>query len=331
MSVEPAHPTASGVTPLVGLYLDTLTSSSSRRSMRASLDTAARVAAEQHGIDLRSTVPDWSQLDWAAASRLRSAMVHRWAPATVNRHLAALRGVVKVAMLTGAMDSDQAARCREALRSVKSDHHDVDPRDRLVSEAELRMMFLAMAMDSDVIARRDAALFAVLAMGGLRRSEVVSLDLADWDPQAGELLVRHGKGGKVRKVWLHTGAATAVADWLAVRGDAPGPLLLRVRRGGHVVAGEPGRITDHAVWLRTRHWASQASIKAFAPHDLRRKMITDLLDHGDDLSAVQRLAGHATITTTARYDRRGERAARKAADHLVVPYVSPVKPRVVAD
>ena len=104
---------------------------------------------------------------------------------------------------------------------------------------------------------------------------------------------------------------------LAQRGRRLGPLFTRVTKGGKV---KLERLSAQAVYYVLKTRQKQAGLESFTPHDLRRTFAGDLLDAGADLSTVQKLMGHAQANTTARYDRRGERAKRSAVQKLHVPY-----------
>ncbi len=158
---------------------------------------------------------------------------------------------------------------------------------------------------------------AILYGAGLRRSEVVNLDLSDWNTVDNCLTVRSGKGDKDRTIYLDNGAAAALSDWLIWRQGEVGALFYPTRKGGLI---EQRRMTDQAVLDILRQRGLEAQIRSFSPHDFRRTFTSNMIDLGVDIVTVQKLLGHASPVTTAHYDRRGEAAKRKAASLLHTPY-----------
>ena len=79
-------------------------------------------------------------------------------------------------------------------------------------------------------------------------------------------------------------------------------------------------MTSQAIYNMLSKRAQEADIQNFSPQDVRRTFISHLLDAGADIATVSKMAGHASIQTTARYDRRTEEVKRNAAKLLHVPY-----------
>jgi integrase len=152
---------------------------------------------------------------------------------------------------------------------------------------------------------------------GLRREEVTTLNFEDYDSENAKLIVR-GKRSKQRTAYLGDGPLAALNDWLEIRGTDPGPLFLAVSKAGNLRHGR--RLAPQAIYHLLRSRATRAGVKSFTPHDLRRTIVSKLLNAGVDIAIVAKMAGHSNIQTTARYDRRPEEAKQRAARLLQIPY-----------
>jgi len=300
---------------------------SGRRAMEARLRTVAALL----GLPRIEMVP-WEALRYAHVAAIKARLAASktptdgsapglgWSPASVNATLAALRGVATAAWSLELLDVEDLAR----IKSVKPVRGTTLPAGRAVARRELRALLDVCAADAGAAGVRDGALIAVLYATGLRRAELAALQLGDYkatsDEEGATLTVRAGKGHRDRLMPLEAGAVAALDDWLAVRGRRAGALFVRINKHGRLWAWAEG-LTAQAVYGILARRAAQAGLEeAVSPHDLRRSFVSALLGAGADLSTVQRLAGHANVTTTARYDRRGEEAKRAAVDLLHVPY-----------
>ncbi len=284
-----------------------------RRTMTACLQAIAAWASG--GAADIDTLP-WASLRYAHTTAIRAALARavtdgRYAPATANKHLAALRGALKAAWRMGAMGTDDYLRAVD-LRPVPGSRL---PAGRDVEHTELAALLAHCHTDQRPAGIRDAAIIGLAYLSGTRRAELANLHLADLDTDPAAIRVV-GKGGKQRLVPLSPTIAPLLEAWTALRGHTSGPLFCPIDRTGNLRHGHA--LTGEAIRQILTRRATATGLAAITPHDLRRTYAGDLLDAGADLPAVQQLMGHASPSTTSRYDRRGDRARRAAAEHLTL-------------
>ena len=140
---------------------------------------------------------------------------------------------------------------------------------------------------------RDLLIFELLYGCGLRVSELVGLNVEDFD-RAGQWIRVRGKGRKERQAPYGSKAAAALDRYLAVRPSTGGDALLLGHRGARL--GDRG--AREIVKLYARMISGDASLH---PHSFRHAFATHLLSDGADLRAIQELLGHARLSTTQKY------------------------------
>jgi site-specific recombinase XerD len=143
----------------------------------------------------------------------------------------------------------------------------------------------------------------VLAMlqEALRTAEVVAIQMGDLDLDTQALAVRgKGGGGQVtRHVSLTDETAKAIRAYLAEYPAGAGPLIrsyLRPNRG----------ISAHYLTTKMSEWMTEAGVKGQAwdgktGHACRHTALSNMVEHGADVLAVSRIAGHSSLNTTLIY------------------------------
>lgn len=203
--------------------------------------------------------------------------------ATVNRRLAALRALVKLArtlgLVTWALEvpSIRVERGRD-LRGP--------------GRASLKRVLGGLQARQDAKGKRDLALLRLIHDLGLRRGEAASLDLEHLDLAAGTVAVL-GKGRQVREaLTLPQETTAALRTWLEARGPVPGALFTNFDN-----ARKGKRLTGSSIYRLT------VGLGLGRPHGLRHAAITEALDlMAGDLRKVQRFSRHRDVRMLAVYD-----------------------------
>ncbi len=238
-----------------------------------------------------------------AALGYRAHLVGRGlSPATVNRRLAALRSLVKLARTLGMVtwNLEVASVPSQTYRDTRGPG--VDGFRRLLEQLDARV---------DAKAKRDRAALRLLFDLALRRAEVVGLDLAHVDLEAGTVSIL-GKGRTEREtLTLPAPTRAALEAWIGLRGSESGPLFVNFARNGHRT-----RLTGTGLYLVVRDLGLAIGLTV-RPHGLRHAAITAALDAGNgDVRRAQRFSRHRDVRVLARYDDNRQDIAGEVASEV---------------
>ncbi|HVA21263.1 MAG TPA: hypothetical protein VNN74_04120 [Candidatus Micrarchaeia archaeon] len=198
----------------------------SQRAQTEALQVIAQVATR--GSCSAETLP-WEHWRAGHTEAVVRWLTRKYSAATVERHLGALRGVLREAWCLRLMDAEAYYRAARLPGRTGSPQ-------RALGQGELRALLSACAADPGPGGRRDAALVWLLFRSGLRPGEVVDLDAANLDPRTRALALPAASPDALRRqVLLSADSRAALLAWVPHRVPAE-PALLQAVAGGQVVA-----------------------------------------------------------------------------------------------
>lgn len=211
------------------------------------------------------------------------------APATVNRRIAAVRSLVKLARTLGLVPWSLEVPSVESVSYRDTKGPGLDGYRRLLHALDSRV---------DAKGRRDRAVLHLLFDLALRREEVVRLDLSDLDTEKGTLAVLGKRRTQKATMSLPPSTLAVLVSWLEMRGTEPGPLFLNFDR-----AHKGGRLTGRSVHRIVGDLGLDAGLGTVRPHGLRHASITAALDAtGGNVREVQKFSRHRDVRVLSIYD-----------------------------
>lgn len=216
---------------------------------------------------------------------------------TINLTLCAIKGVAYECWQQELIDIETYMR----IKMIKKRKGTRAPVGRILGFDEINKIkryFSHHRTNRDI---RNYAVFTLACGSGLRRRELLLLDVGDITENT---VTIHGKGNKSRKVQLSEFVSNAVNAWINTANRKSGPLFSKIDKKDVV---QCNRISTMGIGCIIRQIIEECRLEHFTPHDLRRTFATTLFDIGADQLAVKELMGHTSLNTTAIYDRRGEK------------------------
>ncbi|MBV9231618.1 MAG: tyrosine-type recombinase/integrase [Chloroflexi bacterium] len=247
------------------------------------------------GYLIEQGLEDWSQVtsEHIASYLLMMREGQAYRPTTIARKLAALKAFFRYMRSTGAAVIDP-------VEKLDSPRVQKDLPQVLTSE---QINSLMLQVEGETFGgQRDLAMLHMLYSTGMRASELVSLNLDDFDPVHATVLCpgRNGRKKSERVLPLSSVAVEATRRYV----EMARPRLVRRADEPALFLNHHGeRLTRQGFWLIIKGYARRLGITDITPHMLRHSFAILMLNGGMELSSVQTLLGHAHISTTQVYSQ----------------------------
>jgi integrase/recombinase XerD len=238
-----------------------------------------------------SQIPGGAPVAWDevgaedVAAFFEQLVAEGFAPSTVARKLAAVKRFFEYLESVGVVEVNPAVDI-QAPRVKKR-------MPKALSSQEVSRLLEAPSQEQTPKAIRDRVLLELLYATGMKATEIVSLDVDDIDLEAGLI---HCEGRELPLEGI-------AAKWTEIYLDeARDHLIKNPEETGLFLNHRGQKLTRQGLWLIIKAYAEQTHLNGdVTPHTLRHSFAARLLDDGADLSEVQLLLGHASITTTQVY------------------------------
>ena len=208
---------------------------------------------------------------------------------SVNRKLAAIRGLYKYLIREGKVERNPLAQIDRAKDWMQLPGAlSREEMERLLGQPDL----------IKAASLRDKAMLELLYATGIRVSELIGLTMNAVNWQVGYLLVM-GKGGKERIVPFGRCAYDSLDRYV----ETARPVLMKKKQNDVIFLNKSGDgFSRQGFWKMVKKYADQAGLRQKVhPHTFRHSFATHLIEGGADLRSVQIMLGHADISTTQIY------------------------------
>jgi integrase/recombinase XerD len=249
-------------------------------------------------LEEKDSISSWAEVDKdTIISYVLNLKEREYTSSTVARKVAAIKSFFHYLMAEKVVSDDPTA----TLDSPK-----VKKRlPKAISREDIEQLLAAPAQGTSAKSQRDHALLELLYASGMRVTELVSLDVSDVNLASHSVRVRGKKASsKERIIPVGDRALDALQIYVnkgrmqLVR-DPEEPALFLNHRGQ--------RLTRQGLWLIIKHYVDEVGISEdVTPHTLRHSFAAHKLSQGKSLQDIQKLLGHANISTTQVYQHVGQ-------------------------